>query len=114
MTQYFCMAHTSQLVVQKNKVQNDLQTYWPFRDEIAIRDQTVIKARTIVIPSSVQDNTINQLHINHMSIEKEKIARISVHRMNMNANMEIAVNSCVIYLEYHYTYPNNKVISYEK
>ena len=72
MTQYFCMAHTSQLVVQNNKVQNDLQTYWPFRDEIAIRDQTVIKARTTVIPSSVQDKTINQLHINHMSIEKKQ------------------------------------------
>ena len=56
----------------KAEVHKELKQYWSFRGEIAIIDGTSIKGKIVIIPASLQDNTLKQLHINLMGIEKNK------------------------------------------
>ena len=54
----------------KDKLHSDLKTYWSYRDELAVIDGIVLKASHIVIPNSVRQQVLDQLHTNHMHIEK--------------------------------------------
>ena len=56
-----------------------MQSYWSFRDEIAVIDGIAIKEKGIIIPTLLQDKIINQLYINDMGIEKNKNASIGVY-----------------------------------
>ena len=73
----------------KTEVQKESQPYLSFRDEIELIDGIAIKERRIAIPVSLQDKTINQLHINDMDMEKTRmLVQELIHWMNMNVNME--------------------------
>ena len=75
----------------QDEVQKDLQPYWTFRDEIAIIDSIAVKGRRIIIPVVLQDKA-QQLHLNHMDIEKTRLlACESICWINMNADIEVTV-----------------------
>ena len=57
----------------KDEVSDELKPYWSYRDELAVIDSMVLKGRCIIIPSSLKEQVLNQLHINHMGIEKMKL-----------------------------------------
>ena len=68
----------------KNQLPQDIRTYWMIRDDMAVIDGEVIKGRHIVIPEVLQQQTVQQLHINHMGIKKAKLlACKSVYREGM-------------------------------
>ena len=48
-----------------------LQPYWSYRDELAVIDGILLKGRHIIMPSSLREQVLSQLHINHMGIEKQ-------------------------------------------
>ena len=48
-----------------------LQPNWAVGDEIEIIDRIAIKGRRIIIPVSLQDEAINQVHINCMGMERK-------------------------------------------
>ena len=54
----------------KTEVQRELQPYWSFMDDIASIDGTDIKGRRIIIPTSLKDKVINQVHSNYIGIGK--------------------------------------------
>ena len=54
----------------KNQLPQDIRTYWMFRDYMAVIDGVVIKGRCIVMPETLQQHTLTQLHVNHMGIKK--------------------------------------------
>ena len=56
----------------KDEVSEELKPYWSYRDELAVMDTVVLKGRCIIIPNSLKQQVLNQLHINHMGIEKTK------------------------------------------
>ena len=56
----------------KDKLDNSLKPYWSYRDELAVTDRVMLKARCIVIPTSLRQQVLDQLHTNHMGIEKTK------------------------------------------
>ena len=57
----------------KAGVQKGLQSYWPFRGEIAIIDSIATKDRVIIIPVALQDKKLNPLHMSHMGIQKTRL-----------------------------------------
>ena len=57
----------------KDEVSKELKPYWSYRDELAVIDSVVLKGRCIIIPYSLKQQVLDQLHINHMGIEKTKL-----------------------------------------
>ena len=57
----------------KDKTSEELKPYWSYRDKLAIIDSIVLKGRCIIIPNSVKQQVLDQLHMNHMGIEKMKL-----------------------------------------
>ena len=56
----------------KDELHADLRPYWSYRDELAVIDGIILHGRCIVIPNSLRQQLLNQLHTNHMGIEKNK------------------------------------------
>ena len=80
----------------KDELQTDIRPYWPYRDELAVIDGVLLKGRYIIIPDSLKQQVITQLHINHMGIEKTKLlAHESIFWHNINANIEAYIKLCV-------------------
>ena len=79
----------------KNEAHKELQPWWSSRDEIANIDGIVIKGRRLIIPTSLQDKAISQLHINHRGIDKARmLACQSMYWISMNAEIEETIHSC--------------------
>ena len=75
-----------------------------FKDEMAIMDRTAIKGRRIIIPASLQEEAINQLHVNYVGIEKTgMLACKSIYWINMNADIEEAIKSYSTCLDHQVT-----------
>ena len=56
----------------RDKLCKDLQLCWSYRDELAVMDGVILKGKCIIIPSSLKEQVLSQLHTNHMGIEKNK------------------------------------------
>ena len=63
----------------RDKLHVDLQQYWSYRDELAIIDGIIFKGKCIIIPNSLKEQVFNQLHTNHMGIEKQSYWPMSVY-----------------------------------
>ena len=67
----------------------DMRTYWTFRDDMAVIDGVIMKGRRIVIPEAFPEQALQQLHINHMGIDKSKLlTRKSIYWIGMNVDIE--------------------------
>ena len=56
----------------KDSIPQNHRPYWTFWDDMAVIDRVILKGRFIVIPDALQKLTSEQLHINHMGMEKTK------------------------------------------
>ena len=56
----------------KDKLHSDLRPYWSYRDDMAVIDEVVMKGRCILIPTVLKQHILDQLHLNHMGIEKNQ------------------------------------------
>ena len=75
--------------ILKDELHADLKPYWSYRDELAVIDGIILKGRHIVIPNSLRQQVLGQLHTNHMGIEKKKLlACESVYWSSINADIE--------------------------
>ena len=74
-------------------------------------DGSMIKGKHIIIPCLLQKQILDQLHSNHMDIEKTyPCMRESVHWVNMGT--ELTVRQCSMYLEYQNTQPHEAALNY--
>ena len=79
----------------KDMQQMDLKAYWSYRDELAIIDGVILKGRCIIIPTNLRHQIIEQLHTNHMGIEKTKLlACESVYWPSINADIDNFIKKC--------------------
>ena len=68
---------------------NNLKPYWSYNDKLAVIDGVVMKGRCIIIPTSLKQQVLDQLHTNHMVIEKTKLlTHESVYWADINADIE--------------------------
>ena len=51
----------------------DIRPYWSYRDDLAVIDSVVMKGRHIMVPQDLKQQVLDQLHLNHMGIEKTKL-----------------------------------------
>ena len=63
----------------------DIRPYWSFRDEFAMEAGVLFKIRHILIPQSMQNEILQQLHQGHQGVEKtRRLARDTVYWVNMS------------------------------
>ena len=55
----------------RGELHADLQPYWSYWDKLAVIDG-IILGRCIIMPNSLREQVLNQLHTNHMGREKIK------------------------------------------
>ena len=72
----------------KADVKHDIHPYLTFHDDLTVIDGIVLKGRRIVIPTSLHWQVLDQLHSNHLGIEKTcQLACESIYLININANI---------------------------
>ena len=85
----------------KDELHVYLRPYWLYRDKLVVIDVIILKGRCIVIPNSLRQQVLNQLHTNHMGIEKTKLlGHKSVYWSSINADIESYIKHCSTYLEF--------------
>ena len=95
----------------KYKLCADLRPYCSYRGELVVIDSIILKGRLIVIPNSLKQQVLNQLHINHMGIEKTKLlAHESVYWSSINADIKNYIKHCAMCLEFQQMQPKEKII----
>ena len=85
-----------------------------YRGELAVIDGIILKGRHIVIPNSLKQQVLDQLHTNHMGIEKTKLLGCeSVHCSSINADIENYIKHYTTCLEFQQRQPKEKVIHHD-
>ena len=76
-------------------------------------DGVVMKGRQIIVPQELKQQVLDQLHINHMGIEKTKLlACKSVYWVNINNDIEKSCKTCNTCLEFQQMQPKEKIMTY--
>ena len=66
----------------------DVQPYWSLRDEVILKDGIATKSRRSIMPMSLEKGALDQLHVNHINIERIVLLTSYV---NINADIEIVI-----------------------
>ena len=83
----------------KAEVQEDLQPYWSFRDEIAVIDGIAMKDGRMM-SAVLQEKALKQPHLNYIGIEKTRLlAHESLYLVNMITNIEVTVKMSIKFQE---------------
>ena len=81
----------------RDELHVDLRPYWSYRDELAVIDGIILKGRCIIMPNSLRQQVHNQLHTNHLGVEKTKLLACEcVYWSSINADIEKYIKQCVI------------------
>ena len=98
----------------KDELHTNIRPYWPYRNELAVIDGVILKGRHIVIPNSLRQQVLAQLHTGHMGIEKTKLlARDSVFWSNINANIKACIKHCATCLKFQQMQPKEKITHHD-
>ena len=63
--------------------------YLTFRDAMAVIDEVIMKSRHVIISDKLKMQALDELHVNHMGIEKTKLlASESIYWVNINDDIE--------------------------
>ena len=74
----------------KDKLHSNLKPYLSDGDDLAVIDGVVMKGRCIIIPAVLKQQVLDQLHLNHMGIEKTKLLICeSVYSVDINTETSI-------------------------
>ena len=79
----------------------DLQAYWTFREEMTVEDGLILKATRIVIPPSMRESTLHQLHEGHLGFTKcYNRAKQTVYWPSLRKELEELVLNCQLCLKH--------------
>ena len=53
----------------KDQLHIDIKPYWSYKDNLAVIDGVVTKGRCVIVPESLKQQALDQLHVNHMGIK---------------------------------------------
>ena len=78
-----------------------IRSFWSFRDEISMEDGIILKGERVIIPQSLKQDTLNQLHAAHQGVEKTRLrARDSVYWHGISNDIESMISRCPICQEH--------------
>lgn len=73
----------------------DLQAFYQRRDELTVEMGVIMWGYRVVVPKSLQEFILKELHVSHMGIVKMKgVARSYVYWPNIDSDIESIANSC--------------------
>ena len=73
----------------KDEIPQDMRTYWTFSDSIEVIHGVILKGRQVVMPETLQRQALEQLHANHMAIQKTKLLTCQpIYWTDMSNDME--------------------------
>jgi hypothetical protein len=91
---------------EKDHVTPAVKPYWSVQGELTIADGLLLKRTRLVIPSSLQRQTLNQIHEGHQGICKcRERAKISVWWPRLSAQIKVMVENCTTCSKYRQQYP---------
>ena len=77
-----------------------IQEYWTFRDELSVESGIILKGTQVVIPKSLRESTLENIHYGHMGVEKcLKRARDTVFWPRISKDISDMVLNCTVCLE---------------
>ena len=83
------------------EVPEAIRSFWSFRDELSVEDGIILKGDRVVIPKSLQQETLKQLHTAHQGIEKTRLrARDTVYWNGITNDIERVTSRCPICQEH--------------
>ena len=78
-----------------------LQAYWTFREEMIVEDGLILKATRIVIPPSMRESVLHQLHKGHLGFSKcYNHAKQTGNGPNLRKELEELVLNCQLCLKH--------------
>ena len=94
----------------KDELYTNIRLCWPYTDELTVIDDVILKDRCIIIPDSIKQQVLTQLHTNHIGIEKTKLlAHESVFWHNINTDIKAYIKLCATCLEFQQMQPKEKI-----
>ena len=91
-----------------------LEPYWNYRDELAVEDGLLLKGTRLIIPKTMQQEILQQLHYGHLGMEKCKLrARSAVFWHGINKHIEDFVSTCSTCQKYRPSQSKEKFIPHE-
>ncbi|KAI5717552.1 hypothetical protein M8J77_007836 [Diaphorina citri] len=86
---------------QKNKVEDTVRKFYNFKDDLHVINDIVFKGRSLVIPTSLQKEMLERMHIGHLGISKTKqLVRGSIYWPGMNEDISNFIENCPVCLKY--------------
>ena len=87
-----------------SQIPEEVRLYWNFRDELSEADGVLLKGERLIIPSCLQQDILQRIHMGHMGITKcTQRAREVVFRPGMNKEITEMVEKCDACQNYQYS-----------
>ena len=79
------------------QIKNDLKAYVPYKNDLSLEKGCVMLGHKVLIPKTLQQYVLNELHSSHMGIIKTKsLARSYVWWPGLSKDIESMVNGCTV------------------
>jgi hypothetical protein len=73
----------------------ELRPFWAFRESLGLEDGVIFKGKRVLIPDTMRDDILSQLHAAHQGIEKTRLlARDTVYWPKIDEHIENAIRQC--------------------
>ena len=84
--------------MKRSQIPASLHPYWNFRDELMIESGILMKNTKVLIPETLKQKYLKQIHQGHQGIEASRSrAREFVFWVNINKDIEDLVQKCSLY-----------------
>ena len=98
----------------KNGVSKDVSEFWAYRDELIAVDGLIFKGESIVVPRTLRESILAQIHEGHLGMEKSKLrARELVFWPGMSKQIEDVVSNCTTCQQLRLSHPKEPMIPHE-
>ena len=88
----------------QSQIPQEVRPYWNFRDELSEADEVLLKGERLIIPSCLQQDILQRIHMGHMGITKcTQRAREVVFWPGMNKEITEMVEKCDACQNYQYS-----------
>ena len=78
------------------KVESVVKPYWSMRDDISVEDGILLLGSRVIVPESLRGNILQQIHEEHLGIEKCKLrAKSCVYWPNIYREIETLIDSAL-------------------
>ena len=89
-----------------------LQEYFPFREELPVKNRLLVKAERIVVPSKIREKVTSLIHMSHTGLQGcLRRAREVVVWPEMSIDMEKLIGQCETCQAYQRNQPEEPMIS---